>query len=191
MTELPIQQNADGTNNGETNEDEPEEESLFEHPDVRDLTLIDLFNKIQVLQDDFSVAVEAIKALGNQLMQGDKTRMAELNDVTAQMANLNAAFIKYQSNSRPTAAPSPAPPAAAPTAAQPPQTKPSRGHVFQHLRDLGVPQAGLEVDIINGKMVVRLPYLNDTKLFAQAAGYLQKEIGMQYIKERKNNRFEE
>lgn len=140
-------------------------------------TLIDVINKINLLKEDIGVALEAVKALGADVIKNNREQAAAMTDLSKQMANLNTAFVKALAE---------APRAAAPTQ----KAKPAKGVIYQKLRDYGVPQDGLDVQVdANGKITVRLPYLNNKALFGKVRGYL-KQFGIEYISDGKNTRFE-
>ena len=168
-------------------EEFPEEEPLLEEVKMPEYKLIDVIREFKTVRNDINVFLEQVKALGSEVVKNNEEVLARLEIQNSDFHEIKDAIVYGLANlARPQ------------TAVQQPQTAqqvtrqtslPSRGQIIQHLRDLGVPQDGLTADIEYGKMVIRLPYMDNKTLFAKSAGYLQKDLGMEYVKERKNNRF--
>jgi hypothetical protein len=70
------------------------EQPTFEKATEFTPTIEDIWRKIQLYRDDVNVAIEAIRALGKDMLVQQENMQNLTMDLTYEMANLNKAFVK-------------------------------------------------------------------------------------------------
>lgn len=65
---------------------------------VPDPKLIDVMREIKTMQNELNVAIEAVKALGKDVIDNNQATQGALTDLAVKMSDLQGAFIKTVSN---------------------------------------------------------------------------------------------